>query len=56
MFMTRCRVGANSQQEGVRGALKRLQTPGVETKKKARPKRDAPSNKIVWQLLVGLSL
>ncbi len=30
--------------------------PGVETKKKARPKRDAPSNKIVWQLLVGLSL
>jgi hypothetical protein len=40
----------------VRGALKMRQAPGVETKKKARPKRDAPSNKIVWQLLVGLSL
>ena len=50
------RVGAKVAAGVLRRGAGMAVAPCVETKKKARPKRDAPSNKIVWQLLVGLSL
>jgi hypothetical protein len=51
-LLQRCnRCGVAQIAARCEGALRR-----AETKKKARPKGDAPSNKSVWQLLVGLSL
>jgi hypothetical protein len=51
MLQRRNRCGGAQIAVRFAGAVRR-----AETKKKARPKGDAPSNKSVWQLLVGPSL